>query len=255
MVLAKVDIFDVQAGVHEALPQRQPCGSDPHVPKRTAIAKTRQKAPSVPQPARAKRLLGLPSALRALAKSGKTIALVCWALGLKKNNPMEVGTCTSDTFNGQEHTMISPSTKHIAQLRTELIEDHKLKLKNEKPETMLLLIKKNEKKAFTRMATNFGFKPTTPPVIEALAGLLSDAKYKQGDKVVTATPPACPWDAAKTYAALKDQEVNPYPGAPLPKRSLSVESTDSQSSQKSVRFAKDEAQVRIFNNELPSNAI
>lgn len=151
--------------------------------------------------------------------------------------------------------MLNPSTKYSETIKGEVINEMKLKIKNEHPEYMAGLIKKYEKKTLTRLATNFGFKPATPSLIDAMASLHMEAKYKIGNDIVSVTPPACPWEAAKAYVALKDQEVNTNPGRPLPKRDGSMDSTSSTGSQKTVRFAKDEAQVRLFNNELPPNAI
>lgn len=151
--------------------------------------------------------------------------------------------------------MLKPINKYPEDIRHEVMDDMKLKIKNEHPIALMGLIKRLEKRTLTRLATNFGFKPATPSVIDAMASLHIEAKYKMDDKVVSLAPPECPWEAAKAYVTMKDQEVNPFPGRALPKRGDSVSSTDSGRSQKSVRFAKDEAQVREFNKELPPNAI
>lgn len=140
----------------------------------------------------------------------------------------------------------------IAATKAEYIEDLKLKFKNEKPEYIKKVIDTHAKRAFTPMRTNFGMKPPTPAVVEALANLHFETTYSKLENIPA---PADKWEAASTYAKFKDVAQNPFPGRPLPKRNPSLDSSLSGTSGKSVRWAEEEAEYKTFDKNEPPNFV
>jgi hypothetical protein len=124
-----------------------------------------------------------------------------------------------------------------------ILDEHKLKLKNARPEALADLIDKKHSSGSARIKSLIGFKHKPPIVIQALADLHLEAKYQIDGKAMIPLKPKDGWEAAKAYVGFKDLQVNPHPGKPIPSRSpstalsSSVESELLGSTGKTVRWA------------------
>lgn len=131
---------------------------------------------------------------------------------------------------------------------SEQFAETKLKLKNAHLPSLKAYIDKKEASVSRKLASLIGKTTDVPVMVAALAELHGEAKYSRNGAPLAPKIPECPFKAAKAYVELKELEVNPYPGKPLPKRSSSSSSssTSSLSSGKSVKWAEQLTEVRII---------
>ena len=133
----------------------------------------------------------------------------------------------------------------------------KLKLKNTSPDALARAINGLGKQETTKIRALFGLKPPTPVLIHALADLHFEAKYIVSGKPMSPPANQSPWKAAQDYVNFKPFEINQHPGKPISLRSGSASSStlSATGSQKSVRFAEIEAQIKEFDKFAPPKDI